>query len=290
MDADFFRRTAQESRRYTQYSHIVNHDGFRLGVKMDPFGAFNDSYDMGIFTISEGGKERGNQITNRGKGDKGKGEEGEQCNQNNDLWVMNAKMISHACTIDYFNYFKIFMDEQRAMSILADFRELGSEINIKRKSKERITMPFFAFEEMLYVISSSLMKRLLVFMDTYHGKEMLVTYIAKKIYFQIMKHYLRVYNNFATHYVEFELKNHSTGDGEKSGNMYQYNLSRKKICSDVYDTGYFGVFYKAKFKRSKVGGLNNTPMFGGLTPTIEEMKFMRSLMNKELFKHFELGA
>ena len=292
MDADIFRRTPRDIKLYSQHSHVINHDGLRLGEKMDPNGAYNDSYDIGVCTISELGKEVGNQKTNSARADSKKtNADGEpKCTPHNDLWTLNAKMISHACTIDYETYFRIFADEQREMSILADFRELGSEMNIQEKHKERILMPFFAYEELLYVLSSAVMKKLLLFFKVYHGKETLLAYLAKQIYGIIYRHYIRVYNTFSSYQVEFVLKNNSKGEEKKDGQTFLYNLSRKKICANVYDTGFFGTFYRAKFKRSKVGGLSQTPMFDSLTPTIAQMKFMKSHFNEEIFKHFGISA
>lgn len=151
-------------------------------------------------------------------------------------------------------------------------------------------MPFFAYEELLYVLSSAVMKKLLLFFKVYHGKETLLAYLAKQIYGIIYRHYIRVYNTFSSYQVEFVLKNNSKGEEKKDGQTFLYNLSRKKICANVYDTGFFGTFYRAKFKRSKVGGLSQTPMFDSLTPTIAQMKFMKSHFNEEIFKHFGISA
>ena len=140
MKANFFKIKPYELLESTSWNHIVPQDALRLGVKMDPNGPYNNSFDSGCLVLSELGKELGNQITNRGKN---KDRDSANCNVNNDLWTANAKIMSHGLTVDFECYFRILGDEQRGMSILADFRELGSEMRILKKHAEKIKMPFF---------------------------------------------------------------------------------------------------------------------------------------------------
>ena len=293
MRADFFRRKPRELLRDTKWSHIINQDGLRLGIKKDPNGIYNNSYDIGTAVISEIGKELGNQVTNR-ESSKSKKSDEVKCTPNNDLWTLNAKMISHGLTIDYNNYFRIFGDEQRIMSILADFRELGSEVEILKKGKEKIKMPFFAFEELAYVIAKKIMDKLFLFFKSRHGKMTLFYYLALRIYSLIYNHYIRVYNQFASYQLEIKVKDHSQNDTakeqENASDICKYNISRKKICSDRYNTAFFGTFYREKFKKSKVGGLHQTPQYTGLNSTIPQMKFQKSRFNDEIFEHFGLSA
>lgn len=280
MDADLFHRTARERQKYSQYSHIVTHDAMRLGKKKNPYGLYNNSYDIGVFNFSEAGKELGNQITNRGQK-----ADSDTSNPNNDLWTMNAKMISHGCTIDYFTYFRILADEQRAMSILADFRELGDELQIMSRSPEKIKMPYFAWEELTFVIAKKLMKKLFLFFKSRHGKMTLFFYLCLRLYSVIFNHYKRVYNRFASSQQQIRVKNDVQGEKAK---IWKYNLARQKICGDVYNTTFFFPYYHERWRRSTVGGLNNTPQFKGLDPSFEEMRFMASNFNEAVFEHFEL--
>ena len=282
MDAELFKRTPREKLKYSQFSHIVTHDAMRLGKKKNPNGIYNNSYDSGVFLFSEAGKELGNQITNRGK-DKDK--DSEKSNPNNDLWTMNAKMISHGTTIDYFTYFRILADEQRAMSILADFRELGDELQILSRSPERIKMPFFAFGELFYLIAKGIMTRLMLFFKSKHGKMTLCFYLCLRVYSLIFNHYQRIYNTFASSTQKIKVKNDVTGEKSK---IWTYNLARQKICGDVYNTTFFFPYYDARWSKSKVGGLDKTPQFKSLDATFEEMRFMASNFNESVFEHFEL--
>ncbi len=282
MDAELFKRTPRERAKLAQFSHVVTHDAMRLGKKKNPDGIYNNSYDSGVFLFSEAGKELGNQITNRGK-DKDK--DSEKSNPNNDLWTMNAKMISHGTTIDYFTYFRILADEQRAMSILADFRELGDELQILSKSPEKIKMPHFAFGELFYLIAKKIMTRLMLFFKSKHGKMTLCFYLCLRVYSLIFNHYQRIYNTFAVSTQKIKVKNDVTGEKAK---IWTYNLARKKICGDAYNTIFFFPYYDARWSKSTVGGLNATPQFKSLDATFEEMRFMASNFNEAVFEHFEL--
>lgn len=284
MKADLFKRKARDRAKWSQFIHIVNHDGLRLGKKLNPYGIYNDAYDLGCLTLSELGKELGNQNTNRGERAAG------ECNPNNDLWTLNAKMYSHASTIDFFTYFRILCDEQRAMSILADFREIGNEMPILKKHDPKIKLPFFAFEELLFVISQKIMKKLVLFFSSRHGKMTLFFYIALRLYSVLFNHRMRVFNRFSSEKLDLKVVDQSNGEAQKSSKICHYELARIKICSDRYNTGFFNTFYKAKFKRSRVGGLHNTPQFTGLDPTIPQMRGMESRFNEEIFKHFGIAA
>ena len=282
LKADFFKRTFSQREKSFQFTHIVNHDALRLGKKKDPNGLYNDSYDMGCLTLSELGKELGNQNTNRGERVAG------ECNPNNDLWTTNAKMFSHAATIDNDTFFRILCDEQRAASILADFREIGNEMPILKKHDPKIKLPFFAFEELLFVISQKIMKKLSLFFKSRHGKMTLFYYLCLRIYSVIFNHRMRIFNHFSSEKLDLKVVDQSNGEAQKGSKICHYYLARFKICSDRYNTGYFGTVYKNKFKKSRVGALNNTPQFTGLDPTIPQMRFMQSHFNEEVFKYFGL--
>ena len=285
MKSNFFKRTSSDREKWSQFNHIVNHDALRLGRKKDPTGEYNNAYDIGCLTLSELGKELGNQNTNRGKE-----KNSNQCNANNDLWTTNAKMISHGTTIDYFTYFRILSDEQRAMSILADFREIGSEMPILKKHDAKIKMPFFAFGELFFVLSQKLMKKIMLFFKSRHGKMTLFFYLSLRLYSVIFNKYTRVFNRFAVERLDLKVADQSVGEEKKGRKVEHYDLARYKICSDRYNTGFFNTYYKEKFKKSRVGGLDRTPQFKSLEPTVSDMRYMQSHFNEEVFDYFGIAS
>ena len=290
MKPELFRVSPRKAFHWSQYSHIVNQDGLRLGVKKNPKGKYNDAYDRGALVLSELGKELGNQNTNRGQ-DKN----ALQSNPNNDLWTTNAKMISHGTTVGFETYFRIFGDEQRAMSILADFRELGSEMKIQRKNrKDKIKMPFFAWGELIYTISEGIMDKIFMFFKSRHGLTTLLYYLILRVYSVIFNHYHRICNTYASYDVELDMKDWANGEdgkatgrkGRKKNLIEVYHISRKKVCSDVYNTIFWSTVYREKWKRSKVGGLDQTPQFTGLDVTKAQMLYQESHFNEKVFEYF----
>lgn len=287
MKVNFFKEKARDVKKKSQWSHIMPQDSFRLGKQKNPWGAYNNSFDLGCLTMSELGKELGNQITNRGEKKKA---DADGCNPNNDLWTMNAKMFSHATTIDYYTYFRILADEQRAMSILADFRELGSEMKIESKKAPVIKMPCFAFEELLYVTAKELMSSVFDFFKSRHGKNTLFFYFALRGYSLIHNHYVRVFNQFSSYQINLKIADTSKDEKVKEGKTCKYYISRKKSQSDVYNTAFFGTFYRERFKRSETGGINQIPQFTGLEKTIPQMLFEESHFNGTVFESFFKNA
>lgn len=290
MKPELFKISPRKAFHWSQYGHIVNHDALRLGVKKNPDGKYNDAYDIGVLTLSELGKELGNQKTNQGK-DKNS----QESNQNNDLWTTNAKMISHGTTIGFETYFRIFGDEQRAMSILADFRELGSEMKIQRKNrKDKIKMPFFAWGELIYTLAEGIMDKVFMFFKSRHGLTTLLYYLILRVYSVIFNHYHRIFNTFASYDVELDMKDWANGEdgkatgrkGRKKNLIEVYHISRKKVCSDVYNTIFWSTVYREKWKRSKVGGLDQTPQFTGLDVTKAQMLYQQSHFNEKVFEYF----
>ena len=291
MKANFFKIKPAELVKMTEWSHIVNHNALRLGVKMDvesdyngvPHKNYSDNYDCGCIVLSELGKELGNQITNRGKQNQA---DSKECTPNNDLWTMNAKMVSHGLTIDFNCYARILADEQRAMSVLADFREIGSEMRIVKKHREKIKMPFFAFGELAYALADKYLKKALEYFVSRHGKMTLGEYFIIRLYKWIFDKYNRIKNQFGSYQIDVKIKDNSTGENDEESTSGKYYVARKKTCADVYDTGFFGIFYREKFKRSTVGGTEKAPQYTGLQPTIPQMQFTASRMNRDVIRHF----
>lgn len=268
MIVDFFRGPSVDPKKAT-YSHIAIMDAFRLGKKKDEENPWKDSFEYGVLGLSEFGKEVGNQNTNTGKK-----ADSEECNVRNDLFVLNAKMQGQGCTVDYYTYFRIFTDEQRAASIMADFRELGSELCIIDKTDDRIVMPGYLLGETLYLVTSNAMKSMDDFFSVRRSSQNLFYYLATKVYSWIFNHHLRIENTYSTHDVIFNKVDHAAGEIHE-GRKQRWHLSRKK-GAEAYATDFFGTMYEEKRKHSKTGGINQMPRFKGLKPTVEEMAMMGS--------------
>lgn len=284
LNVDLFRKSPREIMEAAEWNHRFYYDMARLGKKKDPNGPYVNNFEIGSETIAEIGKERGNQNARIGIK-----KDSDECNAANDLFEMDAKMRSHGTTIDYFTYFRIFADEQRAMELLASLREIGSKVNFSRKNqKMKNLMPGFAFEELLYQSATEIMKKILEFMDKRHGLQTLFMYFVNCLYAPIYDHYWRIFNTFSSYDVELKIVNLATDDAEqqeKNAVKYKYHISTKKVRSGVYDTGYFGTFYREKFKKSKTGGINQIPQWSGKTPRVWEFRSIGSHNYDEVFSH-----
>ena len=143
-DTKLFKRKPEDSKTESHYSHILDFDILRLGEKVDKKNKFIGSFEFGLLGIPEYGKERGNQFKTKGmKSDDNK------ANQLNDLLSYMLKLFRHPSTIDYEPYARIFVDEQRCMSLNADERELFDLINIKEKKEVQLAMPGFFLGELI---------------------------------------------------------------------------------------------------------------------------------------------
>lgn len=284
LKTNFFKLKAYDVERMTSWSHNIPYDGLRLGTQYNPNGKYNNSLDSGIFLFSELGKEIGNQITNRGK-DKASG-----CNPTNDLMTMNAKMISHGLTINFECYTRIFADEQRSGSVQSDFNELGTKLTLKMRTKDKIQMPFFAFDEAAYLLIDGFYNKFWRFYHSRHGKETLLMYVIDRLDTGLHNHYLRTFNRYASHDIRLRVTDESSGETLDKSKDERIHMPKFLTDGDVYDTAYFGVVYRERFRRSKVGGREHIPQFTGKTPTIPQMVFQQSHMVKEVFRHFDVNV
>ena len=127
------------TKKNSMFAHIMDFDSFRLGKKMKKNN--NNLAEFGVYAFTEIGKERGNknELTNVKKGD-------DEVNQKNDLFNSYIKMIRHLCTIDFYPFAKVFLDEQRNQSLGADARELGDIIRIENKTNKSVLKPNFIFK------------------------------------------------------------------------------------------------------------------------------------------------
>lgn len=265
LNADFFRKTAEESANATKMSHLLIWDSMRLGKKHDEKEPFKDSFDVGCAGITEAGKEYGNQITNSGlKTDS------DSANIKNDLSTVDLKMHSHGATIDNYTYFRVLMDEQRASSIMADITEIGQEVNIVAKSDPVILMPFYSFGELIYYWAYSKYQEFYTDYVTRHSGQSLRFYLKTKIFKLIYNHHTRIANTFTRYTLTVKVRDNSVMESEASDTKYY--ICTKKSYANRYDTTSFASYYEEKWSHSTEGGINQIPTYSGVRPTIDELR------------------
>lgn len=278
---DFFRSSPRESFARSKYSHNLIYDSMRLGKKIDPEEPYRNSLEVGCVGITEAGKEFGNQNTNQGLEAKAK-----TANVKNDLLTTDMKMHSHGATIDYYTYFRIIMDEQRAASIMADITELGQVITLRSKSEAKLVMPGFAIEEGIYFWAKEKCRKYCENHINVHGGMNLRLYLLMRLYAPIYNHYTRVFNTFSRYRVKVRIKDSSAGETDSEGEDDIYYICTKKTCSDRYDTTSYGAYYDEKWQQSETGGISQMPQFSSIRPTIGELRRQGSYNVRRLDRMF----
>ncbi|MBQ4053081.1 MAG: hypothetical protein IJD33_01950 [Clostridia bacterium] len=285
MDADFFHSDPRELKERSKMSKLLIYDMMRLQRKRDPNEPYQHNLEIGVIQITEAGKERGNQNTNATQK-----ADASAANAKNDGLEMDAKIHSHGATIDFYTYFRIILDEQRAASLMADFRELASECKIKGKSPDRLAMPFFEFEEALYLVVGAFFKsKVYYFLRNVKGKDTLLLYLAHKLYKLIYDHRMRVWNTFGMIKVNLSLRSTVDGEGHEEKGKGAWNLSFKKDNADRYDTGALGSYYHEKGLQSDNGGIYQIPVWSRLRPPMQEYRRLGGYLTDRMDETFGLG-
>lgn len=243
-DLDFFTRDSKKLEN-SKYAHILDFDSLRLGKKIDETNAKKDSFDFGIVSITEIGKERKNALELRET--KGKADETNQKNDGFNNWL---KMARHSSTIDFYPFVKVLSDDQRAESLGSDARDLFDIVSIANVQDKKITLPFFALFEIIEEIAVKKFNDFYLEFRHNRGDKTLLFYLLQKLTSKIYKHYLRVYNLYGYNKVKLQVES-GTMTGEVLEN--DYYLMNKKIYSDRFSTDCFNGFFDAKNRKSKVG-------------------------------------
>jgi len=276
LDDDFFRKDPSPLEK-SRMSHVLVQDSMRLGKTMDPNNTLRDSLEYGVAGLTEIGKERGNQ-----KDMEGIKMADENVNQKNDLFNAQLKLIGHSATVYFIPFIRFLCDEQRPESWGADARELCDIITLTEKSSDKILMPFFAIEEALYLVTKKVVGNLYDEQRYNRGDHTLSMYLLKGIYKKIYDHFQRVRNTFGGYTVATHVE---AGNGQGKMEKSKLFVSRKKVYTNRFDTAAYRGFYSEKAKRSKYG-LNDIPVYQGLTPSKDELHLQTSHFFEKLFVIF----
>ena len=276
-DTDFFKRDSKMIDMTSRHAHIIDFDALRLGQKIIKENPKKDSFEFGVVTITEVGKERKNNLELQEKKKKD-----DVANQKNDGFNDWLKMIRHSATIDNYPFVKVITDEQRPESWGADARDLCEIVHIKETSEMKLAMPFFAVTELFY---SFIYNKFIGLYNRYRynrSDNTLFMYGFKKIASILNNFYSRTYNTFG--YCKLDV---CVEDGTQDGqlNDKKYYLMSKKIYSKRFSTDCFSEFFTTKSLRSAVG-LNDLQEYETEKATFDELRqqnsyFINDLTNKE---------
>ena len=268
----------RESYKRSKYSHRVNLDAFRFN-QFDKNSEENNSFEYGQRTFMEWAKERKNQLTRRSSG-----KEGGLPTQDNDLMEVDTKIRTHLATCDNYTYQEDLFDDQRASSLGADNVELMTKIYIREKKGIKFYIPFFAIDEAIYLLASSLFDLAYFFIEKKKGSNTALIAFLWKLYFPIFKHYTRYKNLYS--YYPLELKIEDGADGAILSESKAIPLISIIAYRGRYRTDSLSAFYYRKM-RGSILGLDQVPMYKGLKMTMDEMIAQNSYMVKDLTRAFK---
>ncbi len=277
MDANYFKRRPEELYAISQYCHIADQDAMRLGKLVAADNPYKDGFEVGIEVMTEYGKERGNQVTN-----KGVSADADEANVRNDGYEMNVKMQTQAATIANYTFLRRLYDDQRLGTLGADNRDLCTVVHIKKRGARKCILPFSGIEKTLEWIAGKLYDKAHLEEKYNRADHTLTMYLMRKIFTPIFHYVDRRVNAYS--YYELKLKVSDGADDEVlEGNKFY--IIEKKDHAGTFATDTWKPFYRKKALRSKFG-LNDFPQYKDRKPTPEEMNMVHSHLFKRMNQVF----
>lgn len=278
-NSDFFKTDSRLIDSYSRHAHILDFDSLRLGRKVVENNANSNNFEFGVVLVTEIGKERGNNLENI---EKKKSDEG--ANQKNDYFDDWLKMVRHSATVDNFPFVRVITDEQRPTSWGANARDLTDIVYIQESSDDRLTMPFFSLEELLYDWVFGKFVRLYENYRYQRGDNTLTMHILKGIVAKIHTRYKRIHNQFGYCQLSVQVES-GTMDGQRKN--CKYYLSTKKIYSKRFSTDCFSDFFVKKALRSPIG-INDLDEYETEKATFAELAEQNSYFVAKLVTGFTI--
>lgn len=263
---DFFDRTADDIGLYSRYARILDQDLMRLGKTIVENNPNSGSFEFGVISMTEIGKERLNQLESQGMK-----KFTDETNQKNDLFNYSVKMFRHPATVAHYPFVRFFCDEQRAMSLPADLRELCSVVDIDDCSEMKIALPLFIEGGVCRWLHEKFLKMYTNF-RFYRADNTLFMYFMKSITSAIWNYRERRYNRYGYMKVKLDVEQGNL-DGEKKS--YLYYLMPKKIYSERFATDCYQDYFRKRARNTGIG-LRDYPEYSGVTATAEELKEQHS--------------
>ena len=268
-DYDYFSRSPLTEEEYSYYANILDFDILRKGKQVVKGSRLADTFEFGVVAVTELDKERGNTQDN-----KELKKNSDEANQKNDLFNYSAKMGRHPATIMYKAFVRFMFDQQRAMKTEADMREICDKvINIDDVVKDKLAMPMFWLEELLYCIVKPHYDKLYESYRFNRADNSLLMYVVKNTLGRYVNWYERTYNKYG-----YDVYTLVSDSGKLDGTALtsdRYYLLHKKALAHRYSTDCYKDFFRAKSAKKHLG-IVDYPTFGGVTATADELRKMNS--------------
>ena len=258
----------------SRFAHILDFDVLRLGKKVIENNPKAGSFEFGVVVITEVGKERANNLEL-----KEVKKNTDEANQKNDLFNAWLKMCRHSATVDNFPFIKVFTDEQRPESWGADARELADILTIVNSGTQKLALPFYTIEEMLYDWAFS--RFIALYYDFRHrrGDNTLLVYLLKTIVSKIWARNERIYNRFGYSVLGIE-KERGTQDNKPE--KKRYFLANYKIYRERFTTDCFSDYFNDLALKSGVG-LMDYLTYKTVRASVDELKAQNSYFINGLY-------
>lgn len=265
-----------------QTNKIINFDFLRLGKKMDTY-AVNQDYipDIGVYSITEAGKERGDTETLKSAKREANG-----ANTKNDLFNERLKIWRHPSTIRFRTLFKLIMDDQQNIAINSDLRKCFENILTLDRNKMNVKTCLHS-----WWLESYVCKIILSSYDKYslHRKEIklrqsLPNYLLKKIVNFINTYYMRRFNHYT--YTEcnvYNMNGSTAGVSEEVNNKTLFIIN-KIAYSGRYETASLKKLFLSQMRNARLS-FEDLHSFEFKTPSSDEYKEMRSYFYNATFNN-----
>ena len=188
-------------------------------------------------------------------------------------------MCRHSATVDNFPFIKVFVDEQRPESWGADARDLCDILTIVNSGKQKLALPFYTIEEMLYDWAFTRFISLYYNFRHTRGDNTLLVHILKCIVSKICAHNERIYNRFGYSVLSIE-KERGTQDSKPE--KKRYFLANYKIYRERFTTDCFSDYFNDLAEKSGVG-LMDYLSYKTVRASVEELKQQNSYFIRDLY-------
>ena len=258
----------------SRFAHILDFDVLRLGKKVIENNPKAGSFEFGVVVITEVGKERANNLEL-----KEVKKNTDEANQKNDLFNAWLKMCRHSATVDNFPFIKVFTDEQRPESWGADARDLADILTIVNSGTQKLALPFYTIEEMLYDWAFSRFTSMYYDFRHRRGDNTLLVYLLKIIVSKIWARNERIYNRFGYSVLSIE-KERGTQDNKPE--KKRYFLANYKIYRERFTTDCFSDYFNDLALKSGVG-LMDYLTYKTVRASVDELKTQNSYFINGLY-------
>ena len=276
-DGDLLKKTSSESKAASKYSHVIDFDAFRPGMKFDPQNPNRDAVEYGIGVVQEVDKERKNSKTRSAAGNKAAGELG-IATQDNDGFEIDLKVRGQVALVDFVDFWVWLIDAQRVGDLGASNAELTNQIFIKGRAEEYLKLPFFELEDLLYEGISNFYDKIHTWFRSRKGSNTLLHHLIKLAFDPIFKAYDRIGKEFTAWKVKTKVSD--GGDGEELGVDFFWILNyvtyRDRFASDVCKA-----FYEYRFARSK-RGIDDIECYDDTSTDVQKMMKQNSYFTEDM--------